>query len=160
MQAILPYAAALAALVLAGCGEGIAPELAGVPTPEGVEARFVPGRSVNIIAVTATDPLALRSAVLTGPGGIAVPAYSIDADRARDEAFGPAAGAFPPTPGLSLPQARLAAIRSTALIELPEPVLYAHDWRQYRIELRFANPGGEARDLVLPAPAPPANLGG
>jgi hypothetical protein len=131
-----------------------------MPAPSYVEARFVPGRSVNIITVSASDPLALRSAELVGPGGVDVPASAIETGRAPAEPIAPGAGVFPPTPGMSVPAARVDTVLSTAFIPLPEPVLYVHDWRDYRIRLRFANPGGESREVVLRAPAPPPNEGG
>jgi hypothetical protein len=153
--------AAFAALVLlAGCGSDAETAGPGLPAPPSVEARFVPGRSVNIITVTASDPLALRSADLIGPGGVAVPASSIETGRAPAEPVAPGVDAFPPIPGMSVPTARVDTVLSTALIQLPEPVLYVHDWRQYRIRLRFANPGGQSREVMLPAPAPPPNEGG
>ena len=52
-----------------------------------------------------------------------------------------------------LTQTRLLAIVSNATIQLPDPVAYRRDWRQYRIRLRFGDPPQvETREIAAPAP--------
>ncbi|MDB5406418.1 MAG: hypothetical protein JWL84_1330 [Rhodospirillales bacterium] len=70
------------ALALAACSfAGDEPPAAG-QAPDTVVARFAPGGEVSVIEVSVDDPRPLRRAELVGPGGVIVPADSIDAGSA------------------------------------------------------------------------------
>jgi hypothetical protein len=142
-----------ALLLLSGCGS-MAPTAA--PPPDGITARFVPGGPVNVITVTAADPLPLRSAELVGPQGLTEPAYSIDVTANPTDVSTPGAGAFAAAPGLPLTVTRTETILSTALLRLPDPVYYVNTWREWRIRLHLGSATG-GRDVTLAAPAPPPN---
>jgi hypothetical protein len=146
-------AAALPAL-LAGCAALAGVSSEGPPLP-GAEAHFASGRSVDVIEVTVTDPLALRRAELVGPDGTREPAYSIDANPSPSSVTPLGGGPFPREPGMPLVVSQLDSTVSNALIRLPDPWLYARDWRNSRIELHLGDPGGMQRDMTLPAPPPP-----
>lgn len=143
---------AMLLLMLAGCGG--APS--GTTAPYGITARFVPGGPVDVITVTVDDPLPLRRAVLVGPGGLTVPAYSLDVTPRPTEVSTPAGGAFPTTPGLARTVTRNDTILSTALLRLPDPVHYVHTWQEWRIRLHLGSAEG-GRDVTLAAPKPPPN---
>jgi hypothetical protein len=78
------------ALALAACGlAGDEPQSSG-QAPDTVVARIVPGGEVSVIEVSVNDRRPLRSAELVGPGGVIVPADSIDAGSApslQDQIF-------------------------------------------------------------------------
>jgi hypothetical protein len=143
---------ALLLLTLAGCGA--APS--GPATPYGITARFVPGGLVDVITVTVDDPMPLRSAVLVGPGGATTPAYSLDVTPNPTDVTTRAGDAFVAARGMPLTVVQTVTIRSTALLRLPDPTLYVHTWREWRIHLHLGSAEG-GRDVTLPAPKPPPN---
>jgi hypothetical protein len=158
----------LALLLLFGCaGSGPTP----VPANT-VQTGFPTG--VNQIQINAVDRQPLRGAELVAPDGRATPALSVTANPAPTQNF---SQQYPQTPysgpnyGVSsigsnalapgvvgsapVTQTRLLQIVSTATIQLPDPVAYRHDWRQYRIRLRFGDPPQvETREIAAPAPPP------
>lgn len=138
------------ALLLAGCGGG---DTAGAPPVESVVARF--GALSDVIEVTATDRLPLRSAVLVAPGGERVPAYSLDVTASPLEAPSLGEAALMATPGAPRRVTRVGIMASTALIRLPDANRYAKTWQGSRIELRFGDPGSGERTVTLEAPKPP-----
>lgn len=143
-------------LWLGGCDEAFFDEeRVAAPEPSAITAAFEPGGLVNVIVVTTTDRLPLRSAVLAGPDGARQPAYSLDVVPAliRDTSI----SADPVLGTRGVPSTtRVNIMRSTALIQLPDPVHYANTWRRWRIELRLGDPAAGERDVTLAAPAPPA----
>jgi hypothetical protein len=157
IRALLRAARAMALpALLAGCAVLAGVSSDGPPLPGSAEARFVPGRSVDVIEVTVTDPLALRRADLVGPDGTREPAYSIDANPSPTSITPLGGGPFPREPGMPVVVSQLDSTVSNALIRLPDPWLYGRDWRNSRIELHLGDPGGMQRDMTLPAPPPPA----
>jgi hypothetical protein len=63
--------------------------------PDSAVARFVKGGEVTVIQVTVSDVRPVRAVELDGPGGVVVPAYSIDSNRAfaaRGPTFQPSLG--------------------------------------------------------------------
>jgi hypothetical protein len=79
---VLTGVALSGALVLAACSlAGDEPRSSG-QAPDTVVARFAPGGEVSVIEVSVDDRRPLRSAELVGPGGVIVPADSIDAGSA------------------------------------------------------------------------------
>lgn len=147
-------AAVLLLLLLGGCGEGEIP-LAGPPLPGTIEASFVPGGPADVITVTVVDPLALARAVAHGPHGESVAAYSIDVTRSPSKTTGVAGDMFPLNMGVPLLTTETDANFSTALIRLPDPIYYAHTWRDWRIELQLGLGGDGGRTVTLPGPRPP-----
>ena len=44
---------------------------------------------------------------------------------------------------------------STALIRLPDPVVYAKEWRFFHIDVVLGDPGAGGIEVTLPAPPSP-----
>jgi hypothetical protein len=145
-------------LLLADCaasGTGPAdPELA-APSGE-ITARFQPGGLSDVVVVHAVDRLPLRSASLVGPNDARVPAYSLDVATSPLVGVAPGLDSMMTTPGAPRPRTRIGTMVSTALIQLPDPVAYGRSWQDWRVVLRFGDPGSDDRDMVLAAPRPPA----
>ncbi len=155
--------------LLAACSSGAAG-----PSPgQQASASFPVGGIANVIAVDATDRLALRQAELVAPDGRATAATSVTANPSPTENYsqqfpgGPysgsqlgvsSIGSNALSPGVvGAPQSRrtLLAIVSSASIPVPDPVAYRRDWQKYHIILRFGTPPGEIETREIPAPAPP-----
>jgi len=147
----LRHALAIAAMLLVGACAGATEEKA--LTPGTMTARFVTGGLANVIVVDTVDRLPLRQAVLVSPDGERVPAYSIDVDPRPATAQIPGEATLLATPGAPRRSAWINTMASTALILLPDPVQYAKNWRNSRIELKFGDPGGELSEATLAAPA-------
>ena len=144
-------------LLLGGCGdEFFGGEPVAGPQPGTITAAFQPGGLANVIVVTATDRVPLRSAVLVGPEGERQPAYSIDVAPNLVRSTSITADPVLQTRGGLPSTTRIDIMRSTALIQLPDPVRYANTWRRCRVELRLGDPGAGEHDAMLAAPAPPA----
>jgi hypothetical protein len=146
-------ALAIAALLLPGACAGAADENALAPGT--ITARFVAGGLANVIVVNTVDRLPLRRAVLISPDGERVPAYSIDVDPHPAVAQIPGEATLLAAPGAPRQSAWINTMASTALIRLPDPVLYAKNWRSSRIELKLGDPGGDESEVTLAAPAAP-----
>ena len=159
--------------LLAACGGAGLPPL----PADRVTAHFPPRGLVNVsfvndIIVDALARLPLRRAELVAPDGRTTPASSIDVNPApgftayqapaahpyggefagigpRQELLSAPAGAAPQT------ESRLLEMHSTAVITLPDPLAYGHDWRHYRIRLAFGTPPAPLETEVIAAPAPP-----
>jgi len=142
----------LALLLLAGCAGD---ESGGGPPPESVTARFEQGGLSDVIVVSATDRLPLRSAVLVGPGDERLPAYSLDVSSSPIQPMSLGEAQLMLTPGMPRQATRLGAMVSRALIRPADPSQYAANWHAEHIELRFGDPGSEERTVTLAAPAPP-----
>src|SRR5689334_6515206 len=142
----------LASLLLAGCAGD---ESGGGPPPESVTARFEQGGLSDVIVVSATDRLPLRSAVLVGPGDERLEAYSLDVSSSPIQPMSLGEAQLMLTPGMPRQATRLGAMVSRALIRPADPSQYAANWHAEHIELRFGDPGGEERTVTLAAPAPP-----
>jgi hypothetical protein len=145
--------ALLIALLLTNCaGADVFPQL---PT-ETATASFERRGLSDVIVITTIDRLALRSAVLVAPEGERTPAYSLDVTASPVDPPPLGEAVLMTTPGSLRPVTRINAILSVARVRLPDPVHYGNSWRQSRIELHLGDPGGGERDVILPAPAPPA----
>ncbi len=177
--------AAAVLLALAACTSGGGERPAEVQAPDTVVARFAPGGEVSVIEVSVSDRRPLRSAELVGPGGVIVPAASIDANRdatAADQPFRPSGVVggglgrgfgsgtgfgFGTGVGIGLPPtgadafggqaAVLGQIRSTALLRLPDPLSYRLEWQQWQLRVQIGDPP-DLNVVTLPAPEPPASL--
>jgi hypothetical protein len=162
------FCLAIIALLAACGGEGAAS-----PPGQAISAGFPVGGVANVIAIDATDRLALRQALLIAPDGHATAATSVTANPSPTENF---SGEFPAgsysgnqfgvssigsnalSPGVvgaARTQTTLLAIVSSASIPVPDPVAYRRDWQKYRIILRFGTPPEEVETREIPAPAPP-----
>ena len=140
----------LALLLLAGCAD----EESGGGPPESVTAGFEPGGLSDVIVVSATDRLPLRSAVLVGPGDERLPAYSLDVTSSPIQPIPLGEAQLMLTPGMPRQATRLGAMVSRALIRPADPSQYAANWRAEHIELRLGDPGSEQRTETLAAPPP------
>jgi hypothetical protein len=147
-RALVPV---LALLLLAGCADG---EGSGGPT-ESVTAGFERGGLSDVIVVSATDKLPLRSAVLVGPGDERLQAYSLDVSSSPIQPMSLGEAQLMLTPGMPRQTTRLGAMVSRALIRPADPSQYAANWHAERIELHFGDPGGAERSVTLQAPQPP-----
>jgi hypothetical protein len=139
-------------LLLAGCAGHRG---AGVPAdipPQNLTATFKPGGLADVIVVHAVDWRPLRSAVLVSPDGTRVAAYSLDVIPSLIER-----GTLmqQTTPGAPRPVTRTGIMDSTALIQLPDPVAYARDWRRWRIAVVLGDPGAGRIEVTLDAPPSP-----
>jgi hypothetical protein len=140
------------ALLQAACGNG-----AGWPGAAAVDSVTVGFDGLSdVIVVTTTDRLPLRSAALVAPDGEAVPAYSLDVLSSPVVVAPPGEEALLLTPGAPKRVTRVDAMFSTALIRLPDPERYAKSWPNWRVLLRLGDPGAGERAMLLRAPAPPA----
>jgi hypothetical protein len=163
--------ASLALFLLAGCASsgGVAEG-----TNQAVLARFPPGGAKDILQVTVTDRLQVRSAELVGPGGGAVPAYSINTEAPR---YAPSFGGFLPSIGIGIgggsggvgggvnigfplggggngSSAPPATSVSNAYFQLPDRGLYLREWQNYRIRVELGWPP-DSRTVEIAAPPPP-----
>jgi hypothetical protein len=120
----------------------------------GITARIDPGGLSDVIVVAAIDWRPLRSAVLTGPDGARVPAYSLEVEASPIDSGPPAAAILLVTPGWPRSVTRLNAMVYTALIRLPDPDRYAKSWQNWRVDvvLGDADAGREALTLAAPPP--------
>ena len=130
-----------AALALAGCGDGGGPPA--TPLPGTIDVRFIHGRTIDVVTITAYDTVALTRAELVSPEGTVTPASSIDTTRSPTE-VSPSV-----SPGAPRTVTVVDTIRSVASITLPDPFVYARSWRQWKLRLAFGN-----RQLEEPAPQP------
>jgi hypothetical protein len=121
----------------------------------GTAARFDRGGLSDVIVVFVVDWRPLRSAVLTGPAGERVPAYSLDVLTSPIQAGPPAAAILLVTPGWTRSVTELKAMVSTALIRLPDPDRYGKSWQNWRVDIVLgdADAGRETRTLAAPSPA-------
>jgi hypothetical protein len=148
--------------------------------PDTAVARFVKGGEVTVIQVTVSDVRPVRAVELDGPGGVVVPAYSIDANRAfaaRGPTFQPSLGVsggggfgggnsdFGGGFGVTMPFVGAAAvpgsiavssgqIQTTALIRLPDPQDYRQNWRYWTVQIQLGDPP-DVKFITFAAPAPP-----
>lgn len=144
--------AVLLLLLLAGCGG--AHRAGGLPAdipPQSLAIGFKPGGLADVIVVDVVDWRPLRSAELVTAAGERVPAYSLDVVPSPVDR-----GSLMQqiTPGAVRPVSRAGVMVSTALIRLPDPVLYAHEWRNWHVEVVIGDPG--AGRIALTRPAPPS----
>jgi hypothetical protein len=163
-------------LALAACGYG--DEGAPGQMVDTVVARFAPGGEVSVITVSVLDRRPLRSAELVGPGGVIVPAASIDVTGAsgQDQTFSalPAVddqprGGFGFGTGGGVPMPLTGAeprfsqqdisgqLHSVALLRLPDPLGYRLEWQQWQVRVHIGDPP-HVSVVTLPAPQPPAKL--
>jgi hypothetical protein len=147
-RALVPM---MALLLLAGC----AGDDSGNNPPESVTAGFERGGLSDVIVVSATDRLPLRSAVLVGPGDERLQAYSLDVSSSPIQPMSLGEAQLMLTPGMPHQATRLGAMVSRALIRPADPSQYAANWHAEHIELHFGDPGGDERSVTLPAPQPP-----
>jgi hypothetical protein len=175
---VLAAATLCGVLLLAACsyGDERQPEQAA----DTVVARFAPGGEVSVVTVSVLDRRPLRSAELVGPGGVIVPAASIDTDSSseQDRVFSPAiagggllgtGGGFGFGTGGGVPMPLTGAeaqfnqqdisgqLHSVALLRLPDPLGYRLEWQQWQVRVHIGDPP-HASVITLPAPQPPANL--
>lgn len=145
--------APLMLLLIAGCagddGEATA-------APYGVAARFEPGGLADVIVVAAVDWRPMRRAELVAGDGERVPAYSLDVVASPWSAGPPGVESLMIQPGAPRIVTQVKAMRSTALIRLPNPTLYAKSWHDAHIEVVLGDPGAGEETLTLAAPPPPA----
>ncbi len=59
------------------------------------------------------------------------------------------------TPGSPRPVTQTGIMDSTALIRLPDPVVYAKEWRFFHIDVVLGDPGAGGIEVTLPAPPSP-----
>jgi hypothetical protein len=171
----------LGALVIAACSSAGDERQPAGQAPDTVVARFAPGGEVSVVEVSVSDRRPLRSAELVGPGGVIVPAASIETNRAslaQDQPLQPSSGGvaggfggggfgFGTGEGVPMPltgaepaggQTALSGpIRSIALLRLPDPLGYRLEWQQWQVRIRIGDPP-DVNVVTLPAPQPPANL--
>jgi hypothetical protein len=124
------------------------------PVTFSITARFDPGGLSDVIVVAAIDWRPLRSAVLTGPDGARVPAYSLDVEASPVDAGPPAAAILLVTSGWPRTLTRLNAMVSTALIRLPDPDRYARSWQNWHVEIVLGDADAGREALTLAAPLP------
>lgn len=155
-------------LLVAGCEEGSGsgswtpePEAAQIPGTLGtVSASFQPGGLADVIVVRTVDRLPMRSATLAGPGDQRIPAYSLDVEPAPIGSTSPAQLMLMNTPGATRSVTQVDTMVSTALIQLPNPVVYGRTWHDWRVLVRLGEPGGAGREMTLAAPSPPPPVPG
>lgn len=138
-------------LVLAGCGGhggGVPP---GIP-PQSLTAGFKPRGLADVIVVHALDWRPLRRADLVAPDGTHTPAYSLNVIPSPVDR-----GSLMQqiTPGSPRPVTQTGIMDSTALIRLPDPVVYAKEWRFFHIDVVLGDPGAGGIEVTLPAPPSP-----
>ena len=162
--------AILTFVLLAACGDGGLPPLAG----DQIRVRFPPGGVVDVIEVDAINRLPLRKAELIAPDGLATPASYLNVKpspsvttyqalpNAPYASSGLGAGnigaGVPPsdlTGGAPQQRASFLAMVSHASIALSDPVAYRRDWQSYRVRLSFGDPSAEVETQEVAAPAPP-----
>ena len=148
--------------------------------PDTAVARFVKGGEVTVIQVTVSDVRPVRAVELDGPGGVVVPAYSIDANRAfaaraptsqpslgvsGSGGFGGGNSDFGGGLGVTMPFVGAAAIpgpvavssgqiQTTALIRLPDPQDYRQNWHYWTVQIQLGDPP-DVKFITFAAPAPP-----
>jgi hypothetical protein len=164
-----PLRPLLLSLLVAGCAGGAAapqPGGGGLP-PDTATARFAPGAEADVIHVRVSDRRAVREATLVGPGGIAQPAFTLQAGAAA-QGYQPRSTA--PSVDMRLGGSRSGSetaflpgggsvstfggqIASFAEIRVPDPILYRQTWRDWRIRIRLGDPPAGAT-VELPAPRP------
>lgn len=145
--------APLMLLLIAGCAGDDSD--ASAAAPYGVTARFEPGGLADVIVVSAVDWRPMRRAELVDPDGERVPAYSLDVVASPWSAGSPGVESLMSTPGAVRVVTQAKVMRSTALIRLPNPMLYARSWRDSHIEVVLGDPDAGEETLTLPAPPPP-----
>ncbi len=136
------------------------------------EASFAP-EAPDLLIVEVREDEPVIAARLLAPDGVVVEAHAIDTDRHRSGGGG---GVYPSVGvgvgggshsgvstgiGIGFPifggggEPGRTEYRSTVRIRVPDMAAYRADWQGYELRLTFGE-GAEARQMVIPAPEPPA----
>lgn len=136
------------------------------------EASFAP-EAPDLLIVEVREMAPVHAARLLAPDGSAVEAHAIDTERQRSSG---GSGVYPSVGvgvgggshsgistgiGIGFPifggggESGRTEYRSTVRIRIPDMAAYRAGWQGYELRLTLGE-GAEARQMVIPAPEPPA----